>query len=377
MQKEAPKIKEKPKTTNFDKIKELEKEISGTKYNKATQHHIGLVKAKIAKLKEKQQARGRGGPKSDGYSVKKTGDATVILIGFPSVGKSTLLNMLTAAKSHVAAYEFTTLSVIPGVLEWKGAKIQILDVPGIVQGAASGRGRGKEVLSVAMSADMVILIIDVMHPEHVEVLTKEIAEFNLRLNQRKPDVKIIKASKGGLDIGTTIKLTKIDEETAKSILREFGIINAQVVIREDIDADQLIDVIESNKKYIPGVITINKMDLTTPEIAENTRKQINADICISADKNVNVTELKDVIYNKLQFIRIYTKEAGKKADMNEPMITLRGTTLKDICNKLHRDFVTKFKYARVWGPSAKFPGQMFKNTDHILLDKDVVEIHLN
>mgnify|MGYP003993416231 FL=1 len=119
-----------------EKIKELEDELKKTKYNKKTQHHIGLTKAKLAQLKEKQISRGKGGKKGEGYSVRKAGDASVILIGFPSAGKSTLLNSVTGADSPVAEYEFTTLDVVPGMLEHKDAKIQILDVPGIVAGAA-------------------------------------------------------------------------------------------------------------------------------------------------------------------------------------------------------------------------------------------------
>ena len=109
-------------------IKELQDELRKTKYNKATQGHIGIVKAKIAQLKQKQESRvsKKTGRSEHGYSVRKSGDGTVLLLGFPSAGKSTLLNKLTDAKSEVAAYSFTTLSVVPGVMEYKQAKIQIL-----------------------------------------------------------------------------------------------------------------------------------------------------------------------------------------------------------------------------------------------------------
>ena len=99
-------------------IKEFEDELKKTKYNKKTQHHIGLVKAKIAKLRDKQESRGKGGKKGEGYSVRRSGDATVLLLGFPSAGKSTLLNALTNAESDVGAYAFTTLTVIPGTLDY-------------------------------------------------------------------------------------------------------------------------------------------------------------------------------------------------------------------------------------------------------------------
>src|SRR5690349_9446678 len=125
-----------------DQIAELEAQILKTQYNKATQHHIGLIKAKIAHLREKAEVRSKSGGPGEGYQVRKTGDGTVILLGFPSTGKSTLLNTLCGTKSEVAAYAFTTLTVIPGMLNYKHAKIQILDVPGIVQGASSGKGRG-------------------------------------------------------------------------------------------------------------------------------------------------------------------------------------------------------------------------------------------
>src|SRR3989338_4757013 len=140
------------------KIKELEEELRTTKYNKATQGHIGLVKAKIALLKEKQESRSQSktGKSDHGYSVRKSGDGTVLLLGFPSTGKSTLLNKLTDAHSEVAAYAFTTLTCIPGIMEYQQAKIQILDVPGVVEGAASGRGRGREVLAVIRNADLVL-----------------------------------------------------------------------------------------------------------------------------------------------------------------------------------------------------------------------------
>jgi uncharacterized protein len=77
--------------------------------------------------------------------VQRYGDGRVALIGFPSVGKSTLLSELTSTESEAAAYEFTTLTCIPGVIHYKGTKIQLLDLPGIIEGASQGKGRGRQV----------------------------------------------------------------------------------------------------------------------------------------------------------------------------------------------------------------------------------------
>ena len=108
-----------------EEIKKLEDEIKNTQYNKATQKHIGILKAKLAKLRDLQNK-----PKSGGsgysYAVKKTGDATVAFVGFPSVGKSTLLNKITNANSEVGAYAFTTLTIIPGLLEYRGDRKSVV-----------------------------------------------------------------------------------------------------------------------------------------------------------------------------------------------------------------------------------------------------------
>lgn len=123
-------------------------QMARTQKNKATAYHLGLLKAKLAKYRrELLTPTGKGGGGGgEGFDVTKSGDARVGLIGFPSVGKSTLLNKMTGTFSEIAAYEFTTLTCIPGVINYKGAKIQLLDLPGIIEGAKDGKGRGRQVL---------------------------------------------------------------------------------------------------------------------------------------------------------------------------------------------------------------------------------------
>ncbi|PIN87682.1 GTP-binding protein [Candidatus Woesearchaeota archaeon CG10_big_fil_rev_8_21_14_0_10_32_24] len=358
-------------------IKELEDEIKKTKYNKATQGHIGKIKAKIAMLKEKQDQRvgKKTGSSSYGFTVRKSGDGTVLLLGFPSAGKSTLLNVITGADSQVAAYAFTTLTVVPGMLNYKQAKIQILDVPGIVSGAASGRGRGREVLTVIQNADLVLIVVDVTTPDHYPAILREVKEANIRLNQRKPEVYIKKKGIGGINIGRTVP-TEIDDDTIKEIMREFKFVNADILIRSSLNVDQFIDCIENNKKYVPAIICLTKADMVSATEIKKVKKQIGADLVLSAHENIGIDELKEMIFEKLDFMRIYMKEPRKEADLNEPMIIPHGSTLQNVCNKTHKDFIKKFRFARIWGKSVKFPGQQFQRLNHVLQDGDIVEIHI-
>ncbi len=361
----------------IEQIKELEAEIKKTPYNKATQHHIGLVKARIAKLREQQMKRSSSRRKGQGYELRKSGDSTVILIGYPSVGKSTLLNALTSAGSKVGTYAFTTLSVIPGVLQYRHARIQILDVPGVVKGAAIGTGRGREVLSVMRNADLAILIIEVGNPEHLELLIKEIHDAGLRINQTEPDVRIRRTAKGGIRVGSTVRLTRIDEDTITGILNEFRVSNADVIIRQDIDADQLIDAFEGNRHYLPAIIVLNKTDLVSKEKTKTLMREIRADIGISAKNNEHIGELKELIFGRLSLMSIYLKEPGKEADLKEPLIIFRKATLRDLCSKLHRDFMDRFRFARIWGSSVRYSGQRVVKLRHTLHDSDIVELHID
>lgn len=358
-----------------EKIKEIEEEIQKTPYNKATSHHIGKLKAKISQLKEEQIKRSSGGTKGEGFHIKKSGDATCVLVGFPSVGKSTLLNELTNAESKVGAYQFTTLEIIPGVMEYNNAQIQIFDVPGIITGAAGGKGRGKEILSVARTADLIIIVLDTLNPQHLDVILRELHNVGVRPNQTKPDVKIKKTRKGGVNVSSTVPLTNLDEKTIRSIINEYGIHNADLLFRDDVTMDQLIDVIEANKSYVPMMILLNKVDLVDEDYLKELKKYIPEFTPISANEKLNIDGLKEEIYNNLDLVRVYLKPQGRHADMEDPFVIAKGSTVIDVCGKLHREFVKNFRHAKIWGTSVKFPGQKV-GPDHVLDDEDVLRVIL-
>src|SRR4030042_5290498 len=243
-------------------IKEIEDEIFKTQKNKATEHHIGKLKAKLARLRDEVDKRKSSGGKGKGFAIKKSGDASVGLIGFPNIGKSTLLNQITDAKSRIGDYDFTTVDAIPGMMKYNGAKIQILDLPGLIAGASEGKGRGREVIAAVRNVDLILFMIDAQCEDNIEIMNQELYKAGMRLNQEKPDIVIKKTGKGGISVSSTVKLTHIDEPLIKAISSEY-LINADIIVRDNITEDQLIDVFADNRIYVPVIVVINKIDLVT------------------------------------------------------------------------------------------------------------------
>lgn len=361
-----------------DTIKELEDELQRTPYNKATSKHIGRIKAKIAKLRDDAVNRAlKSGGSGEGFTVKKSGDATVVLVGFPSTGKSTLLNKLTGTESEVAAYAFTTLTVVPGALEYKGAKIQILDIPGLIAGAAMGKGRGKEVIGVVRSADMIVILVDVFNQGHVDVLMKELYDAGIRINQPKPDITIKKSSHGGVRVHKVGTLN-LDIDEIRAILSEQKMMNADILIRGGATQDDLIDAMMGSRVYVPAFIAVNKVDLIDPVEADEIENDLTErfempPIMISAHTGYHMEEIKERIYQRLGFMRVFLRPQGEEADLEEPLIIRTGSSIEDVCRKLHRDFVDRFRYARVWGDLVKHPGQRVGLT-YSLHDGDILQI---
>ena len=337
-------------------IEEIEEELRKTPHHKGTDHFFAKMRAKIARLKDRQYesvVKSKGGGGGGGYGVKKQGDATVVLVGPPSVGKSTLLNDLTNADSKVAAYDFTTLNVVPGMMVYRKAYIQIFDIPGLIKGAQRGKGKGKEVISVARGADLLLIMTDVVRIHLLDMIKKELYQAGIRINQEKPNINIIKTLEGGVEIKSNIK-QDIDNESIKLVAKEFGIKNAEITFRERVTLDDLIDSFCPNRAYIKALFVVNKVDLNK----KFSKDKLPLDtVYISAEEKIGIDNLVETIWKKLGLITVYLIKDDEKLHFNSPIIMRENEKLLNILPKLGSTFEEKYKMAKIWGKSAKFPGQ--------------------
>jgi hypothetical protein len=333
-------------------ILNIEKEIRETPYHKGTEHHIGKLRARLARLKDKEiEAEIKKGGGGGGYALKKHGDATVVLIGPPSVGKSTLINQLTNAESKVAEYAFTTINVIPGMLFYKDAYIQIFDVPGIIAGAKQGKGRGREVLAVARVADLLIIMCDINTRGRFPLIENELFAAGIRINQKPPEISVVKKTEGGIEINSNLKQDLV-KETIVEIAKEMGLKNAKVNLKEKVTAESLIDAFSSNRVYLPALYVINKIDA-----GKIGQKYDDLYLPISATSGAGLEDLKEKIWEKLKLLRVFLVRPADVPSFNNPVIAKDNQTLKEVAEEIGENFAQNKKAAKIWGTKARFAGQ--------------------
>ncbi|WWC86380.1 uncharacterized protein L201_001256 [Kwoniella dendrophila CBS 6074] len=315
--------------TTAQKIKDIEEEMAKTQRNKNTEYHLGQLKAKLAKLRREliTPSGGGGGGPGIGFDVARTGIASVGFVGFPSVGKSTLMSKLTGTHSEAASYEFTTLTTVPGTLTHNGARIQVLDLPGIIEGAKDGKGRGRQVIAVARTCNLIFIVLDVLKPlKDLAILTNELEGFGIRLNKKPPAITVRKKESGGI----------------------------------------------SSIVYVPAIFVLNKIDAISIEELDLLYK-IPDSVPISSQLWLNIDELLEVMWEKLNLVRVYTKPRGQQPDYSSPVVLRRGRcTVEDFCNAIHKEIVKQFRTAMVWGTSAKHSRGQKVGLDHVLEDEDII-----
>lgn len=353
-----------------ERIREIEDELKKTQYNKATEHHVGILKAKLSKLLVEAESHKKGGGR--GFAIQKSGDATVALVGYPNVGKSSILNKLTNQVSEIGNYAFTTLKIVPGTLHYNGAQIQILDLPGIIENAATGSGRGREVLSAIRSADLILLVLDIQ-TKGIENIILELRTAGIVVGRRKRNISMKKTNSGGVRIYSPRSVT-ISEQAIREILKEFKITNCELYIREKIDVDDLIDFLRGNVIHLPVMIAVNKCDLpyTRKDIESALPKGIES-FFVSAETGMGIDKLRKAIFVHLNLVRIYMREKSGITDYERPMILRKGVHVRDVCRRISREMLHSFKYAIILNDNRKL-SEMRVGLDYSLEDGDIITL---
>ena len=362
-----------------EKIRALEKMYATVPKHKGTEKLRLQIKRKLAELRkelERQRQLKRGGGPS--MAVRKEGAAQIVLAGLPNVGKSSLMKALTNADAEVAEYSFTTVEPIPGMMHHKDVQIQLVEVPGLVEGAALGKGMGPQLLSVIRNADAIAIVVDLSKDpvRQMDILLKEFERAGIKVNRKKPKVEIKRTASGGIIINGQDKI-KGDIGEVMKMLREERIHSAEITVKEPVTLEEFADALDESLVWKNAIIIANKGD--APGSKENYEKLVRAYsdrfkiVPVSAKRGINLDRLKDELYELAGIIRVFTKSPGEEPAY-PPVALKKGSTVMDLAERIHKDFARNFRYARVWGRSVKFPGQRV-GADHVLEDGDVVEIH--
>jgi ribosome-interacting GTPase 1 len=306
-------------TTNEEKILAVERMLAVMPKHKGTDGLKADLRHKLSKLKEAPTVK-KGGKHTDIFHVPRTGAGQVVLLGLPNTGKSSIVAALTNAKVSVADFPFATAGPVPGMAKFEDVQIQLVDMPPITAEYVSPGQVG-----TYRNCDLIAIVIDLSAEveEQMLVCLDFLESRNLLLDEKTP----------ALDgYGNVIG------KKAFCICTKYDIAK-------------------------PGSLELTK------KVSDKPREFI----AVSARTGEGLGELPKVFFKSLGLIRVYAKPPGKPADMNEPFTMPAGSTVMDMATAIHRDLAEKLKHARIWGTGV-YSGQNAQRT-HVLIDKDVVELH--
>jgi len=308
--------------TPAEGIAALEEMLAIMPKHKGTDKLKADLRRRISKLKSKQQQKKKLGRRDRSYTIEREGVGQVVLLGTPNVGKSALVAALTNADPPVADFPHSTWKPTPGMMYFENVQIQLIDMPPV-----SKEHTEPWLLDIARRADIILVVVDVQTDPMQQL--EETVSF-LKDNRIAP-------------LGMADLYGVTDRWTFVSFL----------------------------------VVANRSDDQSTEENFEIFKSLVEDDwslIPVSAKTGTNFDLLRQTLFTNLEIIRVYTKVPGKEPDRKAPFVLKKGSRLEDLASKIHKDFLEKLKYAKVWGKDV-YDGQMVQR-DHVLQDGDVVELHI-
>ncbi|MCD6403302.1 MAG: TGS domain-containing protein [Candidatus Aenigmarchaeota archaeon] len=322
-----------------EKIRALEEMIRYLPKHKGTENLLRDLRRRLAKLRAERETKPAPKPR---FVIKKEGAGQVCLIGLTNSGKSTLLKKLTGVEVEIADHPYTTQEPKIGMMEYKDVQIQIVEIPSTFT---------KELMSIVRGCDGIVFVIDGEKDlfKQKEELLKIMEENRIKINEEPKDIKVERRPVGGIEI-RGVKYLKGDVEEVKQILIASGYNNCVLVLNQPCTIDDIMDALDKSLVYKNAIFVVTK------------------------NEYLDVEELKEEIWKMLGLIRVYTKAPNKDKPEEKPVTLPVGSTVKDLVERLHKDFLKHFKFAKVVGKSVKH-GKGRVGLDHVLEDGDIVEIH--
>lgn len=308
--------------TPESKVEVLEEMLTIMPKHKGTDKLRADLRKRIAKLKVEAQQKKNASRRDPACSIEREGAAQVAVVGPPNVGKSSLVAALTNANPEVGDFPHTTWKPTPGMAPYENIQFQLVDTPPI---------------------------------------TRELMEPWMPDLMRRADI---------LTVMVDIQADPFQQlEDTVAILEGLRIFAEGAIIPPTLGRLPFI------KKML---IFTNKLDDSLHEEDYATFLELSGIVlrCLggSVRRGRNLMELLKVFYEMAGIIRVYTRAPGKDADLTAPFVLPRGSSLEDLAGRIHKDFVSRLKFAKVWG-KAVYDGQMVQR-DHVLEEGDIVEIRI-
>ncbi|MCS7095106.1 MAG: TGS domain-containing protein [Thaumarchaeota archaeon] len=361
-----------------EKVAKLEEAIGLIPDHKGTEKLRRQLRKRLADLRSEMEERRRrrtGG--KDEFSVEKEGWAQIAIIGPANSGKSSLLNVLTNAKSPVADYPLSTVRPYPGMMLVRDAEIQLVDLPPVLTVDLQPTGFTSRAVSVARNSDLLLIVLDSTSDPvaQLEVIRSLLEDHGISLKRPSCEVKVQRTDGGGIRLVVLGRLQCRATEVIE-LMRSYGYSSAVLKVIGDATLDEIEEQVIVQPVYKRSVVALNKSDALGPERARDVARLLAERsglkvVPTSVHDHLSIEDLKEALFGSLSLIRVYTQKDGVVS--NKPLLLPEGSTVLELAEMIHKELARGFRYARVWGRSVKVQGQRV-GPDHSLSDGDVVEI---
>lgn len=355
--------------------------------HKGVEKHLRQVKITLSKLKAEQEQeklakKGTG----EKWMVPKEADIQIAVTGFPNSGKSSFINFLIGKDVfEVGEYPFTTTKPEVATTHAKGAILQLVDLPALVEGASEGVANGQKVFAQIRNADLVIIVIDLSTDgiEQLEILLTEFKKARIKLNEHTTKIKLEKSAGTGL-ITINSDYFPGGREALILYLQNLKINNGVITLEGPTTEEELFEFIRIKSLYLRTIIVATKGDVPASKQHfldlkkhiknkySNRFELIPISVKFEGSKINNPEIITEKLFLSLELIRVYTRNIDGVI-ATKPIVLKKGATIREVAEKLGSMFLKNFRYAKIWGKSIKFDGQ-HTGLEHELFDQDIVQI---